>query len=656
MLIEESPKFDLKKLKNLVVVGLIVAVVAVPLGVTKYNQIQHDKRTHAQEIAPLPSHSSEDLVTKGLYPTMAPVLIAEVKSNDSSVTLGQLTRQNGFPDKDPTKNQSNQKGVTPQSYPYALEALDGKGIVQISYPFGSPARNTGIADDFNGDISETATDVANPSQSVHIILPDNISYATIQIRDTKTNAILATQPLTQDSVKVIDNGTQPGHAQILGGQEALGLTDAQQPNITGSFKILFLGIGYDGTQESEFDDTVMRVRNYMMNLTPWRERNGINQVSYQNVFQPSSQGVFGCNGDNLTACNMIEKSGAKFLPPQTHIGKIDLRQMKDALVMAESSLSISEKVIDEGMKQVEKERPDVILHDSMSLWGKIIANKLKIPTAAIFTTMAIHPAILFFDLRLLAPELTNILKQLPRTAGIIRKHRELYRKHGLRPPFFLDIFANEEKTNLVFTSKYFQPFSSVLGPNYHYVGPIIYTRNELPIPKPIMQTKKPIIYVSLGSIHNDDLTFYKTCIAALKDSPYQVIMSIGKRIKLSKLGKVPADFFIKDYLPQLEILRRASVFVTHGGMNSINESLYFGVPMLFFPIIQEQKLNATRVEQLGAGIYPRKPVDEALLRNLIDRLMTDPKYKNSARTIGRTMIEAGGYLKGVSVLNDTFLT
>ena len=67
------------------------------------------------------------------------------------------------------------------------------------------------------------------------------------------------------------------------------------------------------------------------------------------------------------------------------------------------------------------------------------------------------------------------------------------------------------------------------------------------------------------------------------------------------LGNIPSNIWTYSYVPQLEVLQHTDLFITHGGMNSVNEAMYYGVPMLVMPVINDQPLNAAQVEKLKLG-------------------------------------------------------
>ncbi|WP_427007848.1 nucleotide disphospho-sugar-binding domain-containing protein [Pseudarthrobacter sp. H2] len=95
--------------------------------------------------------------------------------------------------------------------------------------------------------------------------------------------------------------------------------------------------------------------------------------------------------------------------------------------------------------------------------------------------------------------------------------------------------------------------------------------------------------------------FFRLCLEAFGHSQWDVAMAIGEQTDRGLLGPIPAKVRIEPFFPQLQVLRQADVFLTHAGMNSTMEALYFGVPLVAVPQQPEQEATARRLEELGLG-------------------------------------------------------
>ena len=163
-----------------------------------------------------------------------------------------------------------------------------------------------------------------------------------------------------------------------------------------------------------------------------------------------------------------------------------------------------------------------------------------------------------------------------------------------------------------------------------------------------LKNKKHVVYVSLGTITNNDVNFFRICIDVFKNTKYNVIISLGKQISLTSLPSIPGNIFVRQYWPQLKILENSELFITHGGMNSIMESAYYGVPMIVVPQRMEQRICALRLQELGAGIFiDKKKFTKERLDKAINKIKTDPSFARQIKRLQNSIIKAGGYKKAV---------
>ena len=123
-------------------------------------------------------------------------------------------------------------------------------------------------------------------------------------------------------------------------------------------------------------------------------------------------------------------------------------------------------------------------------------------------------------------------------------------------------------------------------------------------------------------------------------------MSIGNVVKLEQLGKIPDNFFVYPFVPQLEVLQKASLFITHGGMNSVNEALYYGTPMIVIPVGNDQPTVARQIETLYLGKYmKRKDTDAVSLRLTAMEILNNNNYKDTLKKFQMKSQAAGGNME-----------
>jgi MGT family glycosyltransferase len=212
--------------------------------------------------------------------------------------------------------------------------------------------------------------------------------------------------------------------------------------------------------------------------------------------------------------------------------------------------------------------------------------------------------------------------------------------------------SNSGALNLVFTAREFQPAADSFDESYKFVGPLIGSRpnpGDLPLES---LSQHPIIYISLGTINNTNVAFYQACIAALRDHPGQVVLSAKTEIRAA-IGSFPPNFIVRPYVAQLEGLPKVDLFITHGGMNSVQEGLMAGVPLLVVPQQQEQAIVAAQVAKHGAGIVLAGSLSgnfsPELIREAVQKILsTRPAYQESAHRLGETFRAAGGAKRAVA--------
>lgn len=326
--------------------------------------------------------------------------------------------------------------------------------------------------------------------------------------------------------------------------------------------------------------------------------------------------------------------------------------------MALAELDMMDKCIDDLITIARQEKVDYIIYDACCIWGKYMANALGIPGINLLTTLVSSPWIPFSDLQLGMTVATTLITGAPKAIPKARRQLiDVFARigtpyHGLFYHIF-DVFACVGDLNIVFNTREFQPFVDKLQGDFQFVGASIPERRDTISDEFQNLGNEPLVYVSLGTLHNDNPQFFKNCIQALKNSPCQVIISIGKSVKAADLGPLPSHIKVYPFVPQLHILKHASAFVTHGGMNSLNEGLYFGVPVIVCPQQIEQAFNGRRLQKLGIAKTlgtPNPSVEQ--LRNSIEDIINDKEIKRRSAAYGKTLQAAGGFQKAAELIID----
>jgi len=214
-------------------------------------------------------------------------------------------------------------------------------------------------------------------------------------------------------------------------------------------------------------------------------------------------------------------------------------------------------------------------------------------------------------------------------------------EYGIEVPTLQEVFVSRGDLNVVYTTREFNG-DTTLGKEYLFLGPSIdrhESQGELDLSA---AGDRPIVYVSLGSINTDDAAFYRMCAEAFRESGHFVVLSIGNKFDAEELGDLPENVLARSFVPQLDVLRKASLFVTHAGFNSVNESLYYGVPMLTIPLVNDQHMVARQVTALGLGLSAvRAELHAGSLRELADRLMADAAIRENCRAFAVGMHNDG---------------
>ena len=350
----------------------------------------------------------------------------------------------------------------------------------------------------------------------------------------------------------------------------------------------------------------------------------------------------------------IESTGAEYISCDDYdfeqkLTPADGKRIAEDVSFATEILVNSTLAMDAALlEQIKQWNPDCIVADSMALWGKLIAKKLNTPFVSSTTTFAFNKD----SAKVMQGSLKDLLKVLIQM-GKANKHIKRLQENGYDIKNVLEIIQNDNDTNtIVYTSPEFQPYSGTFSDRYVFVGPSIRPTNEV-----FEKTREKMVYISMGTVNNDMTAFYKNCIDALKDSDYQVVLSVGSQVDIKQLeeyvtkSESKAQFHVLPYVDQIAVLEKADAFLTHCGMNSVSEALYFKVPLVMYPQTNEQKGVAFRVNELGAGMYLNSDAISDI-QIAVKELLQQSKYKEQANMISNSFSKCGGSKAAVEKILD----
>jgi MGT family glycosyltransferase len=355
--------------------------------------------------------------------------------------------------------------------------------------------------------------------------------------------------------------------------------------------------------------------------------------------------------------DVIEHTGAEFRPyPAGTITADDIAEATrtaSAVRVVVRSLAATEILVPFLREELRDDPPDAVAHDSNAIWGHMVAKGLHLPTISFMTTMLVGvDAFRSQTAREWLEFGRAAVRDMP--AAVAARQRVVGR-FGEGP------FPTLGDVTLFPIPRWLQRPDPRIDDRCHYIGATIDpdTRDrELDAELAAhVDGTEPLVLVSLGTLHSGSDAFFRSCFAALADLPARILIAVGAHTDPARLGTPPANTLVRTSVPQLEVLRRTAVFVTHGGMNSALEGLANGVPLVVLPQQFEQLLIGQAVAERGAGVVLRhhlsgRPVPPGELRAEVERTLTDPSRRTAAEALSGTVGEGGGAVAGAEAIEE----
>jgi MGT family glycosyltransferase len=371
---------------------------------------------------------------------------------------------------------------------------------------------------------------------------------------------------------------------------------------------------------------------------------------------------------------IVRACGLAFLPVGAHLfpaGEMTRRMAQlseltgpEALAFTVQSFADNARaILDDGSRALAEARPDALVLDATQLGFNLIAMHEGLPF--VHVSNALH-----FDLSGRAPicfypwpyedtpaartrnfeglmALGSLLVLVNEVAG------EYVERHGLD----LDPYdATARFSRLAWITQCPQEFDFP-GDHYpdyfHYAGPFHSKSLRPPAEFPWERlTGEPLIYASMGTLQNGSERIFKTIVEAAEAPGRQLVLSIGHNLDPASIGPVAASTIVVPHAPQLPLLERASLCITHAGLNTALEALSAGVPMVAIPITNDQPGVGARIAFTGTGqVIPLEELSVDRLREAVHEVLSDRSYRERAQAIEAAILRTDGLNKAADIVD-----
>lgn len=324
----------------------------------------------------------------------------------------------------------------------------------------------------------------------------------------------------------------------------------------------------------------------------------------------------------------ISESGATFHGYDNH------RQLSEQI---KNAYSVAERIID---------KFDLVVYEQFFFLGKHLAEKYGKPVARIFTAPVTNDKLMKEFIVAKGPLSIFRYKWIARAFT-----KDIAPNIPMKTDNWLDeIIYNPPQLNLVYTLREYQPYEEEFSAEqYKFLGPSIYDRKEEDFD--YVKGAKPLVYISLGTIIKGATSFFQNCMEAFRNEDVELIISVGQQFNIKRLKNIPPNVHVYKSVPQLKVLEMADVFVTHGGMNSVSEALFYGVPMVVIPFVSDQPVNARGVEKLGVGkAFAYSRVGKNSVKEIVMSVLQNEDIKKNIEKVQEFINKAPGNVGGAELL------
>ncbi|WP_411082284.1 macrolide family glycosyltransferase [Streptomyces sp. cmx-18-6] len=246
------------------------------------------------------------------------------------------------------------------------------------------------------------------------------------------------------------------------------------------------------------------------------------------------------------------------------------------------------------------DRPDLVAFDEAAFQaGRVLRHVWGLPAVHLAPSVVSNAHYSYFErIFALAPEfaLTDPVDEITAfldSYGIADRVQE-----------FLWTERVPDELTVVFVPRHFQPAYETFDERFVFIGPSLGDRGFLDDWEPPADGL-PTVLVSLGTVNNQHLGFFRTAVDAFRDQPLHAVISVGNGLDPAELEPLPPNVEVHRWIRHVKVLEHAAAFVTHGGTGSLSEALHTGTPVVVVPQGVDVLPYAERVTDLGIGAVVR---------------------------------------------------
>ena len=372
----------------------------------------------------------------------------------------------------------------------------------------------------------------------------------------------------------------------------------------------------------------------------------------------------------------LYSSGAAGLPfvPSPEKDHINERRLEISKKHGEDALQFSLRAVLSQTEAILKSLPaivrangiDALIIDTVQFYAELGAMQLGMPyvhvaSAVHFDYSGYTPLCLFnWPHETTAAALARNREGVAKAASLLESVNQGVKAYARNVGLTIDWndldFTRSRLAHVTQVPKAFDFESSHWPPQFHHTGPFCDGKGREKVDFPWERlTGEPLIYASMGTILNGQVDVFRTIVAAVaKNNNLQLVVSVGDQVDPKQIGPVPNNAIIARRVPQLDLLKQATVCITHAGLNTVLESLAQGVPQLAIPVTYDQPGVAARIAHHKTGVVTSlDKLNADHLAFLLEEVVTDPTYRENARKLQKSIAEANGLAAAADLIEES---